>query len=162
MEDGLPKEVASLSIEPYLPSSKKTSFVIAVGYWIKNTVAFYNVPSLLPYKGASFVVHEPHVPRSILLHDFGTLGDTRPHLIVGLGDGAVVTYYIAKDGLKGRRTINIGPEQAVSFARCAYKEAESDRVVLVAGARGAVIWYDKKTKRLRNSAVSIKVSRNLW
>lgn len=139
--------------------------MVAVAYWAKNTVTMYGLPRITPLDfkatgGAVSSVQEAHAIRSLVLHSFGQGVDSTPQLLIGLADGTLVSYSLTPDGLlMNRRATSLGSDRPVSFAPCAYFDAEQDdRVVLAAASRGAVIWFDGKTKRLRTSTVAIKVS----
>ncbi|KAG8949792.1 hypothetical protein FRC04_008332 [Tulasnella sp. 424] len=161
--DGLPNEVAALAIEPHRPTTKTSSNVVAVAYWTKNIVTLYALPQFTPMTvgattGASASVQEAHAPHSLVLHSFGHGGDSSPQLLIGLADGSLVTYSITDAGLlANRRASSLGNDRPVSFAPCAYFEAQrDDRVVLASASRGAIMWFDRKAKRLRTSTVAIK------
>lgn len=127
-------------------------------------MALYALPQFTPMTvgattGASASVQEAHAPHSLVLHSFGHGGDSSPQLLIGLADGSLVTYSITDAGLlANRRASSLGNDRPVSFAPCAYFEAQKDdRVVLASASRGAIMWFDRKAKRLRTSTVAIKV-----
>ncbi|KAG8896128.1 hypothetical protein FRB99_009058 [Tulasnella sp. 403] len=157
--NGLPNEISCLAIDPHTPGST-SSTIVAVGYWARNTVTLYNLPHFTPLASASNaslpLVEETHAPRSLMLYSFQEDGN-QLHLLVGLGDGSVVTFAVTPSGLFGRRSISLSNHRAVSFTLCSYHESTGgDRAVLACGARGTVFWFDRKTQRVKNTYLLAK------
>lgn len=151
--DGHPNEVASLSLIHMIQAGAKRSPLVAVGYWFNNSVEILDISTLRPY-AINSIIHETHHPRSILLKQFeGTC-----YLFVGMNNGELVTYtFSTPAGLVNRRTMSLGTELPVSLAICPVEDGGEGDIVIAAGEKGTVIRVDRKTKRLRHSAVAIKV-----
>ncbi|KAG8861744.1 hypothetical protein FRB96_002702 [Tulasnella sp. 330] len=167
--EGLANEISAVSIEPTTIGNQLSSNIAAVGCWAKNTVTIYQLPALeLPQKLAnSFTVREEHVPLSLLLHTFG---GSSIYLMIGLGNGSLVTYSVDPDlGLTNRRTMSLGVDRPVKLAACQYAASPNnpnpagrggpkEKVVLAAGTRASILWLDQRGKRLRGSTIAVRHS----
>lgn len=137
--------------------------MVAVAYWTKNTIMIYNLKDFASVNVKTPCVHEEHAPVSLLLHTFGT---NQPHLLVGLGNGTLVTYGVSPShGLTNRRAMSLGNDRPVKMAPCLYgfglneetrASGDQAKVVFAAGSRACIMWFDTKGKRLRGSPVSVK------
>ncbi|KAG8995013.1 hypothetical protein FRB90_000289 [Tulasnella sp. 427] len=157
---GLPNEVAALALNPHT-LGKNSSNCVAVAYWTKKIVLLL-LPNLTPRTGgaaagASPSVEEVHVARSLVMHSFQKGAGSLPQLLIGLADGGLVSYSMPEPGLlANRRVTSLGKDRLVSLAPCASFEApDGDRVVLAAASRGAIMWFDGKSKRMKTSTIAI-------
>lgn len=97
------------------------------------------------------------LPRSLLFHNFGhdnsSKGeDYHPHLLVGLGDGTLVSYSFRAKALGDERLISLG-DIPLSFSVC----PGGDRTSLIAcGSRTSVLFWGRET--LRHTPVTLKVA----
>lgn len=98
----------------------------------------------------------PALPRSVLLHNFGSgrsskEEDFQPHVLAGLTDGSVVALSFKNNELKDQKVFSLGTAP-VSLSVC---EVDGKRTVFASGSRSAVFFWDKQ--RLRQSPVMLKV-----
>lgn len=98
----------------------------------------------------------PSLPRSILLHNFGTgrskkERDFHPHLLVGLTNGSVVSWGFTDSELKDKKLFLLGMAP-VSLSTCV---VDGKNAVFASGSRASILYWDKQ--RLANSPVTIKV-----
>ncbi len=149
-----PKEICAISCNP-LDHSKKFARSGVVSFWGSNKVV---IVSLAKGLQPLLEVTLPALPRSVLLHNFGSSGRTedpeyRPHLLVGLVDGTLVTYtYKDKEcQVQDRKQSALG-NAPVSLSVC---ESEGRTVVIASGTRANLLFWDKQ--RIKPSPVSIKV-----
>lgn len=103
----------------------------------------------------------PSLVRSLLLYNFGSdtspKGDAHfPYLLVGLGDGSLVTFVWKDKELKEKKLVSLG-HAPISLSPCI---VDGKRTVLAAGNRATLVSFDKK--RLQFSPVSLKVSSGCW
>lgn len=156
------KEISAISCRP-LNTTKNFTESIAVSVWGSNRVkifVFAKQSQLTIDTGLKFVCESPllsALPRSLLFHDFGAgLGakssSYHPHLLIGLGDGNVVSFLFRNNELRDQKIFSLG-DVPVSLAAC---EGDGKKVVFACGSRAAILFWEKET--LRNSPVIIKVS----
>ncbi|KAI0754895.1 mono-functional DNA-alkylating methyl methanesulfonate N-term-domain-containing protein [Daedaleopsis nitida] len=146
-----PDEICAISCKP-LDSSKSFAKSVAVSFWGSNKVAILSLGQNLLAPVCE--VTTPALPRSLLLHNFGTSGPTggdfRPYLLVGLADGTLLTYAFRDKELVDRKQSSLG-NAPVSLS---VVESEKRTVVLVSGTRANLLFWDRQ--RVRPSPVSIK------
>jgi DNA damage-binding protein 1 len=155
-------EISCLSCLPVDPSKPFTPQVV-VGFWGSNRVKIFSViDNSNPFK--LICSSEPYssVPRSVLLHNFGTSNersqpDYRPHLMAGLADGTVVSqaYNSSEHQL---RPPNISTLGGAAVHLTSY-EVDGRRCVFACGKIGEVYYWNNT--RLQRSPISLKVSMSL-
>ena len=161
-----PNEVCAISCQPLDPAKSYASSM-AVSFWGSNEVLILALDTPNPFHQIANAprVTLPSLPRSILLHNFGTSGQTthpefRPHLLIGLADGTLITYAFRDKGLHDRKQSSLG-NAPVSLSVC---QSEERTVVLASGSRANLLFWDNQ--RIKPSPVSIKVglqlSASLW
>lgn len=153
-----PLEIAAVSCAPF-DTTKNYASTIAVSFWGTNRVALLSLATAESYLSPLCEVSLPSLPRSLLLHNFGTGRnrkdlDFRPHLLVGLGDGSVVSYVFREKEreLVDHKLFSLGTAP-VSFSTCV---VDGRRTVFASGSRASVLYWDRQ--RLQQSPVMIKVS----
>lgn len=148
------KEISAISCKPLNPAKNFTSH-IAVSFWGSNRVIIYSAND-----NFTVVCQTPSLlalPRSLLFHNFGhgtsSKGeDYHPHLLVGLGDGTLVSYSFRSKALGDARVISLG-DIPLSLSICPGR----DRTSLIAcGSRTSVLFWERET--LRHSPVTLKVA----
>ena len=98
----------------------------------------------------------PSLPRSVLLHNFGTgnrpkEADFRPYVVAGLADGSVACVGVRDEELRDVKMFPLGTAP-VALARCS---VDGKRAVFANGSLSSVLYWDKQ--RLRQSHVMVKV-----
>jgi DNA damage-binding protein 1 len=99
----------------------------------------------------------PALPRSLLLHNFGSNhtdhSNYKPHLLIGLNDGTLISYvYDETDRtLSAKMTTSLGPAPVYLTAF----DVDDTCSVFACGSRAEVLYWD--TQRLQHSPVSLKV-----
>ena len=152
-----PLEIAAVSCAPF-DTTKNYASTIAVSFWGTNRVTLLSLATAESYLSSLCEVSLPSLPRSLLLHNFGTgrnkkEADFRPHLLVGLGDGSVVSYvFKEKEGSLGDNKVFSLGTAPVSFSACA---VDGRRAVFASGSRASVLYWDRQ--RLHQSPVMVKV-----
>lgn len=154
-----PDEICAISCQPYDPSKNYAS-ALAVSFWGSNKVEILALDSKPALQVVCDVVL-PALPRSVLLHNFGTGTRPRdpefhPYLLVGLADGTLVTCALRDGTLHDRKQSSLGNAPA-SLSVCTI---DGRTVVLASGTRSSVLFWDRQ--RVRPSPVSVKVSRPYW
>ncbi|GAC93396.1 pre-mRNA-splicing factor [Pseudozyma hubeiensis SY62] len=177
----LDHEVSCLDVSS-LVAGEAARFV-ACGFWQTRTVQIFSLPDLAAV-GQSSVVQQrlSAVPRSILLHQFassqpeagphgqpkaslGNRDSLTPHLLVGLGDGSLVSYsmslptgdsYTSTVGLADAKTVSLGT-QALKLD--AVETSAGARVVAVSGSRPTLVYAD--SKRFSYNALKYKDQRSV-
>ena len=138
--------------KPYTPQ-------IVVGFWGSSRVQILStIDSSSPFK--HICSSEPYlsVPRSVLLHNFGTSHDRnqpdyRPHLMVGLADGSVVSQaYNASEYKLQPPNLSILGGAAVHLTSY---DVDGRRCVFACGNLGEVYYWNNT--RLQRSSISLKV-----
>lgn len=151
-------EISSVSCLPVDPTKPYTPQVV-VGFWGSNRVQILSViDSSNPFK--QICSSEPYssVPRSVLLHNFGTSYDRnqpdyRPHLIVGLADGTVVSQaYNASEYKLQPPNVSILGGAAVHLTSY---DVDGKPCVFACGSLGEVYYWNNA--RLQRSPISLKV-----
>ncbi|KAI0372253.1 hypothetical protein BV20DRAFT_991870 [Pilatotrama ljubarskyi] len=147
-------EICAISCTPFDPA-KNYATSIAVSFWGSNKVAILSLDSPESYLGPVCEVTLPTLPRSVLFHNFGSGtrpkdADFRPHLLVGLADGNVVTYAFRDGELHDRKQSSLGNAPA-SLSVCS---VDKRTVVFASAARANVLYWDRQ--RVRSSPVGIK------
>ena len=150
-----PDEICAISCQPYDPSKNYAS-AIAVSFWGSNRVEVLALDSKPALQAVCDVIL-PTLPRSVLLHNFGTGTRPRdpelhPYLLVGLADGTLVTYALKDGTLHNRKQSSLGNAPA-SLSVCTI---DGKTVVLASGTRSSILFLDRQ--RVRPSPVSVKVS----
>ena len=139
--------------KPYSPQ-------VAVGFWGSNRVQILSIiDSSNPFKRICSSEPYSSVPRSVLLHNFGTSHDRnqpdyRPHLMVGLADGTVVSqaYNSAEYKLMPPNISTLG---GATVHLTSY-DVDGRPCVFACGGLGEVYYWSNA--RLQRSPVSLKVS----
>ncbi|KZT73848.1 hypothetical protein DAEQUDRAFT_357103 [Daedalea quercina L-15889] len=151
-----PLEIAAVSCAPF-DIAKNYASTIAVSFWGTNRVALLSLASAESYLSTLCEVSLPSLPRSLLLHNFGSgrnkkEADFRPHLLAGLADGTVVSFaFKEKDGeLADQKQFSLG-SAPIAFTTCV---VDGRRAVFASGSRASVIYWDKQ--RLHQSPVMLK------
>ncbi|KAI0335819.1 hypothetical protein GY45DRAFT_705258 [Cubamyces sp. BRFM 1775] len=147
-------EICAISCAPFDPR-KNYATSIAVSFWGSNKVAILSLDSPESYLNTVCEVTLPMLPRSILLHNFGTAtrskdADFHPHLLVGLADGSVVTYAMRDGELHDRKVSSLGNAPA-NLSVCS---VDDKTVVVASAARANVLYWDRQ--RVRPSPVGVK------
>jgi DNA damage-binding protein 1 len=148
-------EVSAISCTPLDPSKYFSNYIL-VSYWGSNSVEIFTPEST----GFSFVCKTPPLPslvRSLLLHNFGldhsSKGpDYHPYLLVGLGDGSIVSFSWKNKQFKDQKVMSLG-HAPVCLTTC---QVEGRRSVFAAGSRAMVLSWQKK--RLHHSPIMLKVN----
>ncbi|KAJ1026698.1 hypothetical protein NDA16_002296 [Ustilago loliicola] len=174
----LEHEVSCLDISSTTPG--QAAQFAACGFWQTRTIQIFSLPDLLPV-GQSSVVQQRFaaVPRSILLHRFastqseasqtkGSISNRdalTPHLLVGLGDGTLVSFSLSlptEDGYS--KTVGLSDCKTVSLGKQALKldaieSTAGARVVAVSGSRPTLVYAD--SKRFSYNALKYKNQRSV-
>jgi hypothetical protein len=148
----LQEEVSALSCTP-LDTSKMFSLHVAVGFWSTHTVELFSFASMngsLEPVGNSLSL--PALPRSLLLHDFGNA----PHLLIGLRDGTLVTYALAKSEFQDKRIFSLGTEP-VALTQF---EMGENKVVFANGSRAALLYLKRGILQHSSILIKVKLSRH--
>ncbi|PWZ02392.1 hypothetical protein BCV70DRAFT_198672 [Testicularia cyperi] len=166
----LDQEVSCLDVSPL--TSEGPAHYVACGFWQSRSIQIFALPELQPVAQQSVASQAmASVPRSILLHRFGTAridsvakdgsSDTgHAHLLVGLGDGTLVSYglslpdtdsYSPTVGLFDGKTVSLGTR---ALHLDAIETSHGARAVAVAGSRPTIVYADAK----RFSYSSVKYS----
>ncbi|KAJ6557241.1 CPSF A subunit region-domain-containing protein [Mycena vulgaris] len=144
------REVSALSCTPLDIRSSASEFVV-VSYWQTNEIVILQQG----HGGFTSVCKtEPlgAVVRSLLLHDFGTGGDSHPYLFAGLGDGtfAYFTWNEQERVLGEPKPTSLG-NLPVCFSPCT---VDGKKALLAAGSRAMVLSWERE--RVHNSPVVLK------
>lgn len=97
----------------------------------------------------------PALVRSAFLYNFGSTAkgdDYHPYLLIGLGDGSLVSFSWKDKQLKDKKIISLG-HAPVSLTPC---RIDGKRTVFATGNRATVLSWEKK--RLHNSPIMLKVA----
>ena len=143
-----------------MDAASPLSVYVAVGFWTSNRVEILTISNAESYlQPGCEGVNLTSLPRSIIFHNFGSTGksssDYLPHLLVGLGDGSLVSYTFRNSKLKDRRVFSFGSSPA-SLVRC---DVDGERTILAFGSRAGVLFWNKG--RLQHSPVLVKVNARL-
>ncbi|KAF8630852.1 hypothetical protein AX17_005211 [Amanita inopinata Kibby_2008] len=146
-------EISAVSCIPLNSSSRFTNHVV-VSYWGKNAIEVLK-PSKDGFVSLCKTSPLPSIVRSLLLYNFGFDSSPRepdhhPYLLVGLGDGSLVTFAWRDKELKEKKLVSLG-HAPITFSPC---PVEGKRAILAAGNRATLLSFDKK--RLQYSPVSLK------
>ncbi|EMD31691.1 hypothetical protein CERSUDRAFT_109269 [Gelatoporia subvermispora B] len=150
-----PLDVSAVSCVPF-DRTKNFATNIAVAFWGTNKVQILSMSSQdATLATVCEVSGLPSLPRSVLLHNFGTgrtkkEPDYHPHVLVGLVDGSVISFKVVENELKEKKVFSLGIAP-VSLSRC---EVDDKITVFAVGSRTSVLYWDKQ--RLTNSPVMIK------
>ncbi|KAF9463019.1 CPSF A subunit region-domain-containing protein [Collybia nuda] len=133
---------------------KRFSSYITISYWESNIVDIL----LLDPSGFISVSKTQKLPalvRSAFLYNFGSDrtakgNDYHPYLLIGLGDGSLVSFSWKDKQLKDKKIISLG-HAPVSLTPC---QVDGKRTVFAAGNRATVLSWEKK--RLHNSPIMLK------
>lgn len=99
----------------------------------------------------------PSLPRSVLLHNFGTGNrkqemEYHPYVVAGLADGSIACFSMKDNELKDLKLFPLGTAP-VSLVAC---DIDGKRAVFANGSQSSVLYWDKQ--RLRQSSVMVQVS----
>lgn len=133
---------------------------IAVAFWNSNVIRLLTLDPTIRLQDLGDPQKYPvlpSLPRSILLHNFGTTNrskeiDYQPYVVAGLADGSIACFSIKGNELKDMKLFPLGTAP-VSLAAC---DVDGKRAVFANGSQSSVLYWDKQ--RLRQSAVMVKVS----
>ncbi|KAF7790799.1 hypothetical protein EIP86_001756 [Pleurotus ostreatoroseus] len=151
------QEISALSCAPLDPT-KNFSLYIAVAFWGSNVIRLLTLdPSTRlqdigdPQKFPTL----PSLPRSVLLHNFGTGNrpkdpDYHPYVVAGLADGSVACFNMKGNELKDMKLFPLGTAP-VTLVAC---DIDDKRAVFANGSQSSVLYWDKQ--RLRQSYVMVK------
>ncbi|KAI0051144.1 hypothetical protein FA95DRAFT_1535299 [Auriscalpium vulgare] len=136
-------EISALSCNALNPS-KAFSNHVAVSFWTSNRVEILNIISGDSYLSPVCSITAPFLPRSLLFHNFGYDGspkdsDYRPHILIGLGDGTLLSYSFKEDVLEDKRMFSLG-RTPVCLSACF---VEGKRTVFASGSRAAVLYWQR-------------------
>lgn len=139
--------------------TKPYTLQVVVGFWGSNRVQILSIiDGSNPFK--IICSSEPYssVPRSVLLHNFGMSHDRnqpdyRPHLMVGLADGIVVSqaYNVSEYKLQSPNISALGG--AAAHLTC--YDIDGRRCLFACGDIGEVYYWNNT--RLQRSPISFKV-----
>ncbi|KAH8114589.1 mono-functional DNA-alkylating methyl methanesulfonate N-term-domain-containing protein, partial [Phellopilus nigrolimitatus] len=139
--------ISALTISPLKPSANFASFVV-LGFWSTHEVNVFALPNF-ELKGKP--VSLPHLPRSLLLYDFGDKSsDPHPHLMVGLADGSVFSFPFAKGKLEEKKVVALGGSP-VFLSSCSI---DGKPAILASGTRSVLFYWTKDT--LGHSPILLK------
>ena len=151
-------EITSVSCLPMDPTKPYTPQVV-VGFWGSSRVQIHSIiDSSSPFKHICSSEPYSSVPRSVLLHNFGTSQDRnqpeyRPHLMVGLADGTVVSH--AYNALEYKlQPPNISVLGGAAVHLTSY-DVDGRSCVFACGTLGEVYYWNNT--RLQRSPISLKV-----
>ena len=148
-------EISAVSCIPRDPS-QYFSILIAVSFWGSNHIEIYSIAESrlkLVCKTGTL----PHVPRSVLLHNFvrdSDGSDSRAHLLASLGNGTVVSFVFKNRSLSDQKTVHLGGAPVCMIA-LPY-EINARPAVLASGSRASIFYWDRN--RLQNTPIVFKVS----
>ncbi|EGN98024.1 hypothetical protein SERLA73DRAFT_109335 [Serpula lacrymans var. lacrymans S7.3] len=148
-----PTEISAISCVPLNPS-KKFSMYIVVSFWSSNHIEILSANAASHFASICKTPVLPSLPRSLLLFNF-TRSDIpkqteyNQYLIVGLGDGSVVSYEFKKEELHGQKIFSVG-NVPVTLHPC---DVEGRRTVFACGSRTSILFWDKE--RLHHSPLML-------
>ncbi|KDQ09897.1 hypothetical protein BOTBODRAFT_147991 [Botryobasidium botryosum FD-172 SS1] len=150
-EDGQPMEISALSINSTDISTPHTSKFVAVAFWGSNKAAILKLPSLETIGDDDSFPSESHLPRSVLLHSFGS---GSPHLLVGLADGGLAAYVLDPQTFvpTDRKIFSLG-STPISLTSCA-SDAAGQTAVFACSNAPAVLFH--ANGRLQHSPLVLK------
>jgi DNA damage-binding protein 1 len=126
-----------------------------VSFWGSNTVEIFGIERAELRSLCKTPAH-PSLPRCVLLHQFSLAGSSdqadAAHLLVGLGDGTVVTYPFKNKSLGDGKYVSLG-EGPVCLAAC---QVDGKPAVFASGSRSTVCFWDRH--RMNYSPVMLRVS----
>lgn len=141
-------EISVVSIIRPDPSDYFAKYV-AVGFWEPYELHICKLNSL-------DLVGDPVVlkgfPRSVISQNFGTHDDPRVQLLIGQGDGTLVTLSVMKKGVLGSRKIMHFGKCPLHLSSCL---VHGRPAVFAAGEWSSVIYLDRDT--VQHSSVPLKV-----
>lgn len=153
--DSSGEEISAISCTPLNPAKNFTSH-FAVSFWGSNRVKVYSTD----LSNSSVVCQTPSLralPRFLFFHNFGHDTNSKgenyhPHLLVGLGDGTLVSYPFRAKTLGDPRVISLG-DVPISLSVCPGDDRKS---LIACGSRTSVLFWERET--LRHSPVTLKVA----
>ncbi|THH03261.1 hypothetical protein EW145_g6399 [Phellinidium pouzarii] len=111
---GKAAEISALTISPISPGLAFASFVV-LSFWSSHEIKVFTLPA---FTRTDEPVILPHLPRSLLLYDFGDKETgSHIHLMVGLANGVVVSFPFTKGKLGERKVVALG-ESPVFLSAC--------------------------------------------
>lgn len=149
-----------ISCAPLDPTKNFTKH-IAVAFWGSNRVKVFDPNSPDVCETPSL----PALPRSLLFHNFGEDTSSKgknhhPHLLVGLGDGTLVSFSFRAKELGDQRIISLG-DLPVSLS---VSPKDERKPLIACGSRASILFWERET--LRHSPVPLKVdipfTRSRW
>jgi DNA damage-binding protein 1 len=156
------REISMVSCTPLDPS-KFFSTLIAVSFWGSNCVEIFSLERTEPHmKSLCKTQALPSLPRALLLQQFSRPGNEpscssdAAHLLVGLGDGNVVSFVFKDNRLGDSKFTSLG-NGPVCMTTC---EVDGKPAVFASGSRAAVFFWERN--RLQNSPVMLKVCQNAF
>ena len=149
-------EIAAISCSPINHSDPFSRYVV-VGFWVPHRVEILSLISKNDHLGrVCDPVHVPSLPRSLLLLGFvpphaPTSSEYLSHLLIGLGDGTLVSYSYQDQQLRDKKTMSLG-HSPVSLVR---GQVDGRSTVLALGTTAAMLFWGKE--RLQRSPILLKV-----
>lgn len=145
-------EVSALTIRQLHP--KEPGILVFIGFWNDYTVSICRFETLNPLAGAE-KIEMPHVPRSIMAWQFGSGSSDHLSLLVGTGNGQIVTLKLDSNSktvdLASRRTTSLG-DRPVSLQEC---PVDGGRAIMAIGSR--TVLMTGNNGRVMQHAVNVKV-----
>ena len=165
-------EVSCLDISP-LKANEPASYC-AAGFWGSKSAQIYSIPGLEPVAQSSFAETSfSMLPRAIVLHQFGLVDQSSvasgqspkstrqfPHLLIGLGDGTLVSYGLSLPTAESfTKTVGIFEPKSVSLGSRALRLEKVQTslglaAISVAGDRPTIVYAD--SKRITYSSLAFK------
>jgi len=151
-------EISCISCLPVDPNKPYAPQVV-VGFWGSSRIQILSIiDTSNPFKHICSSEPYSSVPRSVLLHNFGMSHDRnkpdyRPHLMVGLADGTVVSqaYNASEYKLQPPNVSTLGG----AVVHLTPYEVDGRRCVFACGTLGEVYYWNNT--RLQRSPISLKV-----
>ena len=147
--------MSCLPVDPTKPYTPQ----VVVGFWGSNRVQILSIiDASSPFKLICSSDPYSSVPQSVLLHNFGTSHDRnqpdyRPHLMVGLADGTVVSQ--AYNALEYKLQPPINSALGGPTVHLTPYDIDGRRCVFACGDSGEVYYWDNT--RLQRSPISLRV-----
>ncbi|KAL5524495.1 hypothetical protein ACEPAF_9635 [Sanghuangporus sanghuang] len=136
--DGTESEISALTIKP-MKSDAKFSRLVILSFWCSHEIKAYTLPEFDLIAGTAVTL--PHLPRSLLLHDFGDQEvGPKEHLMVALANGTVLTMpFDGKGGIGERKFFALGGAP-VTLSCC---NVSNQPAVFASGARSAIFYRSR-------------------
>ncbi|KAI5118862.1 hypothetical protein M0805_005306 [Coniferiporia weirii] len=140
-------EISALSISPIRGGSPYASFVV-LGFWASHEVKTFKLPD---FEQMEVPIILPHLPRSLLLYEFGDeRTESHPYLVVGLANGLVAYLPFTKGKFGEKKIVALG-ESPVFLSVCV---VNGQPAILASGTRSVLFFWFKDS--LSHSPVLLK------